>query len=93
MAPPIDGTFVVNIGDLLARWTNDLFASTEHRVINRSGRERYSIAVFYDPHFDTPIEVLDTCVAPGETPRYAPTTCGAYILERFGGAFQYRKPA
>ncbi len=93
MAPPIDGTFVVNIGDLLARWTNDLFASTEHRVINRSGRERYSIAVFYDPHFDTPIEVLDTCVAPGEAPRYAPTTCGAYILERFGGAFQYRKPA
>ena len=91
-APPIDGTFVVNIGDLLARWTNDLFASTQHRVINRSGRERYSIALFYDPHFDTEIEVLDTCTAAGEAPRYAPTTCGAYILERFGGAFQYRKP-
>jgi isopenicillin N synthase-like dioxygenase len=91
-APPIDGTFVVNIGDLLARWTNDRFASTQHRVINRSGRERYSIALFYDPHFDTAIEVLDTCIAPGEEPRYAPTTCGAYILERFGGAFQYRKP-
>jgi isopenicillin N synthase-like dioxygenase len=93
MAPPIEGTFVVNIGDLLARWTNDLFASTEHHVINRSGRERYSIAMFYDPHFDTAIEVLDTCVPAGEAPHYAPTTCGAYILERFGGAFQYRKPA
>jgi isopenicillin N synthase-like dioxygenase len=93
MAPPIADTFVVNIGDLLARWTNDLFASTEHRVINRSGRERYSIAVFYDPHFDTAIEVLDTCVPAGAAPHYAPTTCGAYILERFGDAFHYRKPA
>jgi isopenicillin N synthase-like dioxygenase len=92
-APPIPGTFVINIGDLLARWTNDLFASTPHRVINRSGRERYSIALFYDPHFDTPIEVLDTCCREGEAPLYAPTTCGAYILERFGGAFTYRKQA
>jgi isopenicillin N synthase-like dioxygenase len=92
-APPIPGTFVINIGDLLARWTNDLFASTPHRVINRSGRERYSIALFYDPHFDTPVEVLDTCCREGEAPRYAPTTCGAYILERFGDAFAYRKQA
>ncbi len=92
-APPIPGTFVINIGDLLARWTNDLFASTEHRVINRSGRERYSIALFYDPHFDTPIEVLDTCCTRENAPRYVPTTCGAYILERFGDAFSYRKQA
>jgi isopenicillin N synthase-like dioxygenase len=90
-APPIPGTLIINIGDLLARWTNDLFASTGHRVINRSGRERYSIALFYDPHFDTPIEVLDTCCVPGAAPRYAPTSCGAYILERFGGAFGYRQ--
>jgi isopenicillin N synthase-like dioxygenase len=90
-APPIPGTFVINIGDLLARWTNDLFASTAHRVINRSGRERYSVALFYDPHFDTAIEVLDTCCAPSTAPRYTPTTCGAYILERFGGAFSYRQ--
>jgi isopenicillin N synthase-like dioxygenase len=86
-APPLPGTLVVNIGDLLARWTNDLFASTQHRVINRSGRERYSIALFYDPHVDTVIEVLDTCCPAGAAPRYAPTTCGAYNLERFGGAF------
>jgi isopenicillin N synthase-like dioxygenase len=89
-APPLPGTFVINIGDLLARWTNGLFASTGHRVVNRSGRERHSMALFYDPHFDTRIEVLDTCLAPGEAPRYAPTTCGAYILERLGGAFSYR---
>jgi len=90
-APPVPGTFVINIGDLLARWTNDLFASTAHRVINRSGRARYSIALFYDPHFDTDIEVLDTCCTRENAPRYVPTTCGAYILERLGDAFSYRK--
>jgi isopenicillin N synthase-like dioxygenase len=89
-APPIPETFVVNIGDLLARWTHDLFASTEHRVINSSGRERYSIAVFFDPNFDTVVETLDTCLPPGTAPHYPPTTCGQYILERFGGAFSYR---
>ena len=52
-AHPIAGTYVVNVGDLLARWTNNRFASTEHRVINSSGRERLSCAAFVDPDFDT----------------------------------------
>ena len=50
-APPIPGTLVINVGDLLARWTNDRYASTPHRVVNRSGRERFSIATFHDPDF------------------------------------------
>jgi isopenicillin N synthase-like dioxygenase len=50
-AHPIENTFVINVGDLLARGTNDRFSSMPHRVINRSGRERYSIATFYDPNF------------------------------------------
>ena len=49
-APVVPGAFVVNIGDCLMRWTNDIYVSTPHRVFNRSGRERYSIAFFLDPN-------------------------------------------
>jgi isopenicillin N synthase-like dioxygenase len=91
-AAPIPDTFVINIGDLMARWTNDLFVSTPHRVVNTSGRERYSIAVFYDPNYDTVIDVLETCRKPGEAPAYPPTTCGDYVRGRFDAAFAYRQP-
>ncbi len=89
-APPVAGSFIVNIGDLMARWTNDVFVSTPHRVVNKSGRERYSIAYFFDPHIDTVIEALPSCVAAGTTPRYPQTTCGEHILRRFKNAFAYR---
>lgn len=88
-AHPLPGTLVVNVGDLLARWTNDRFRSTPHRVVNASGRERVSIAAFVDPDHDTPIEPV---CAPGTAARYPPTTCGEYILGRFDKAFAYRKP-
>jgi len=87
-APPLPGTLVVNVGDLLGRWSNDRFASTPHRVLNRSGHERMSIATFYDPDFAAPIDPR----ALGATePLYEPTTCGAHILGRFAAAFAYRK--
>jgi isopenicillin N synthase-like dioxygenase len=90
-ATPIPGTYVVNVGDLLARWTNDRFRSTPHRVVNRSGHERLSCAVFVDPDRDTEIAPV---TRPGETPRYEPVTCGAYVQQRFDAAFAYRqKPA
>jgi isopenicillin N synthase-like dioxygenase len=89
-APPRPDGFIINIGDLLARWTNDRYASTPHRVVNRSGRARYSIALFYDPDVDTPIETLASCRAQGVPSRYPPTTCGTYITERFDQAFAFR---
>ena len=92
-APPVPGTFVINLGDFMARWTNDRFASTPHRVVNRSGRERYSIPVFFDPDHDTVVECLPSCQGPGQPPRYPPTTCGAYIKGRFDDVFVYRKIA
>jgi isopenicillin N synthase-like dioxygenase len=87
-ASPIKGTYVVNVGDLLARWTNDLFRSTPHRVINSSGRVRQSLAVFVDPNFATPIVPV---VKNGQTAKYNPTTCGAHILSRFDKSFAYRR--
>jgi isopenicillin N synthase-like dioxygenase len=88
IAQPIPGTLVVNVGDLLSRWTNDRFKSTPHRVVNASGRARLSIAAFVDPDFATPVRPV---LAAGEAARYAPVRCGDYILGRFDAAFDYRK--
>jgi isopenicillin N synthase-like dioxygenase len=92
-APPLAGSFVVNIGDLMARWTNDVFVSTPHRVVNKSGRERYSIAYFFDPHIDAVIEAIPSCIPAGTPARYPRTTFGDHILVRFKDAFAYRKGA
>jgi isopenicillin N synthase-like dioxygenase len=87
-AHPIPGTFVVNVGDLLARWSNDRFRSTPHRVVNRSGRTRLSTALFIDPNRDT---LIAPVVRPGELQHYDPVTCGAYLQGRLDAAFAYRK--
>ncbi len=56
--PPIDGTFVVNVGEVLKVWTDGVFSSTLHRVINRSGNRRYSIPFFMYPSYDAVIQPL-----------------------------------
>jgi isopenicillin N synthase-like dioxygenase len=88
-AKPVKGTFVVNVGDMLARWTNDLFPPTLHRVINTSGSERQSIPFFYDPNADAPVEVIPTVLREGEEPKYPPTTSLAHLQERFGATLPY----
>jgi isopenicillin N synthase-like dioxygenase len=90
-APFIPGSFVVNIGDMMARWTNDLFCSTLHRVINSSGRDRYSIPFFFDPDFNADLTVLRTCAGPERPAKYPPTTGGQYLLDRINATFDYRQ--
>ena len=63
-APALPGAFVVNIGDCLMRWTNDVYVSTPHRVVNRSARERYSIAFFYDPNPDAEVAAIPSASRP-----------------------------
>ncbi|WPO99315.1 2-oxoglutarate and iron-dependent oxygenase domain-containing protein [Pseudomonas sp. HR96] len=89
-ATPIAGSLVVNVGDLLARWSNNRFRSTLHRVINHSGRERYSIATFFDPTFEARVDPCDLGIAVSDS-HYEPVAAGEYILKRIDDSMAYRK--
>jgi isopenicillin N synthase-like dioxygenase len=87
-APPVEGAFVLNLGDLIARWTNDRFRSTLHRVINRSGRERYSVPFFFTGRADHDVVCLPTCLEPGELPKYPPTTTLEHLTKMFALSYK-----
>jgi isopenicillin N synthase-like dioxygenase len=89
-APHIPGTFIVNIGDLFRTWTNDLYISTSHRVINRTVKERYSVPTFFCLDYDTPVACLPSCLAPGEAPKYPEIKAGEYVEARLKQS--YRDP-
>lgn len=81
---PIPYGLVVNSGDMMQRWTNDRYLSNLHRVINKvSGRERYSIAYFFDLDHHAVIEALPTCVDAGRPARYAPVKAGEHLVEMY----------
>ena len=88
-APPIPGTLVVNVGDLLARWTEGAYQSTPHRVINQSGEERLSLVLAFDPDPETVIDARKVFGA-GHRASKEPISCGDYLIWRFGKAFSYR---
>ncbi len=80
---PVEGSFVVNVGDLLALWTNDRYTSTPHRVRGAIGRERHSIACFFDLDAEAKIETLPTCISADRPARYAPTTPGEHLTAKY----------
>lgn len=82
-APPLKGTYVVNLGDMIARWTNDRYRSTLHRVVNLSGRERYSVPFFYGGNPDHLVSCIPTCLAPDEAPRYPSVTVEEHYREMY----------
>ena len=89
-APPIEGSLVINVGDLLSRWTDGIYRSTRHRVINSSGRDRLSLVLAYDPDPDTIIDARDI-FGPEHKATEEPITCGDYLIWRFEKAFSYRE--
>ncbi|MBG6080957.1 isopenicillin N synthase family dioxygenase [Rubrivivax gelatinosus] len=81
---PVAGAFVVNIGDMTRRWTNDRWRSTMHRVVpRRVGIERWSIAYFFDLDVDAVVSPLPSCVDAAHPPRYAPITAGEHLAEMY----------
>ena len=97
-APAIDNTFIVNIGDLLMRWTNDRWVSTPHRVAvpeaeSRSRSRRLSIGYFIRPNYDAPIACIGTCIDAAHPPLYAPTTVKIYNDARFARGAGPRRTA
>ncbi|BCH12603.1 2OG-Fe(II) oxygenase (plasmid) [Mesorhizobium sp. 131-3-5] len=86
---PIPGTFVINIGDLVQKLTNDLYLANLHRVVNTSGRERYSLPFFVDADYDAVFTPLESCVSETNPARYQPITCGAHKLGRFVKSFPH----
>lgn len=83
-ADPIPETFVVNLGDMLERWTNGMYHSNLHRVLNRaSRRDRFSVPFFFEPSYHTRVECLPTCTSADHPPRYAPCTAGEHIANMY----------
>jgi isopenicillin N synthase-like dioxygenase len=77
--PYVPGSYAVNSGDMMYRWTNGRFKSTPHRALPPVGRDRYAIPFFLGPHMDTVIECLPTCQGPENPPRFPPITYGEYL--------------
>ncbi|KAL1604009.1 hypothetical protein SLS60_005601 [Paraconiothyrium brasiliense] len=94
---PTPGAFVVNLGNLMMRWSNDKYISNTHRVINQSGKERYSIPVFFSGNPDYVVECLPNCREEGEEPKYKPITAEQAVLggyaDSYGRAERFKKEA
>jgi isopenicillin N synthase-like dioxygenase len=89
--PDVPGAFIVNIGDLMARWTNDRWVSTLHRVVvpdSAAARERrrLSVVFFHNPNHDAMIECIPTCRDADAPPKYEGTPAGDYLKAKFMSA-------
>lgn len=86
--PIMEGTYIVNLGELMARWTNDAWVSTLHRVVNPPaehalGSRRQSIIFFHNPNYDADITCIPSCAGADNPPKYPPTTSGDHLRNQF----------
>lgn len=92
-ATPMAGTFVVNLGDMIPRWTNGLYHSNPHRVRNTfsGGAPRYSIPFFYEPEYPARIVPVPGTVPEGEAPRHASCTAGEHLEEMYRRSYNLKE--
>jgi isopenicillin N synthase-like dioxygenase len=87
-ADPVPGAFVVNIGDMIERWTNGLWQSTKHRVVHRGHGYRVSVPFFYEPNFEAVVKPLESCVErTGGVPVHEGGTYGEHLMGKVFGNF------
>jgi isopenicillin N synthase-like dioxygenase len=86
-APAVPGALIVNIGDCLMRWTNDIYFSTPYRVVSRGTGERHSLAFFLDPNPFAEVEAIPSCVNAGEAAKYAPILAHDYLMSRLRATY------
>lgn len=91
-APPIPGTFIVNIGDVFETWSGGQFKSTQHRVVN-TGRERYSAPLFFGLDYHTVVEPLKKFRTPETVAKYPPMKAGEHLMRMSISAFRYMHEA
>jgi isopenicillin N synthase-like dioxygenase len=88
---PTPGALVVNLGNVMMRWSNDTYVSNLHRVINKSGKERFSVPFFYSGNPDFVIDCLPGCEGVAGRSKYAPIRCEDWILGRHTNTFREAK--
>lgn len=91
-APPIPGTFIVNIGDIFETWSGGQFKSTQHRVIN-TGKERYSMPLFFGLDYHAVAEPLEKFRTPETIEKYPPMKAGEHLMRMSVGGFRYMNEA
>lgn len=80
----------MNLGDMMKIWSNDHFVSNLHRVVNRSGRERYSFPTFFNLDYDAPVACLPNFQSEGDPPKHVPTKSGDYLVRRVSETQRFR---
>jgi isopenicillin N synthase-like dioxygenase len=92
-APFVEGTLVINLGDMVKVWTNETYVSNLHRVVNRTGLERFSIPTFFNLDYHAPVSCLPQFQSADRPAKHPPVKSGDYLVKRFSEVQKYKTPA